>query len=157
MSPRWTTTISTALPISDLVLSALESGADIVGKRATFFHFEDGQEYCVRYPDSYHRWLWPSAHPSVCPSSAKVAGATMLVRSDAIRRFPFDERAPQGTDSLFQASCRAAGMTTYASDEFNFCYFRRTDNAGHLWQAQKAKILKDGFTLASFERSQVCA
>jgi glycosyltransferase involved in cell wall biosynthesis len=143
--------------VSDLVLSALESGADIVGKKATFFLFEEGQEYCFRHPGFHHRWLWPTSDPNFRPSSAKLAGATLFVKRDVIRRFPFDERAPHGTDVLFQLSCRSAGMTIYASDEFNFCYFRRPDSAGHMWRTRKAKILQDGFVLASFERSQLCA
>ena len=45
--------------ISDLLLAALESRADITGKKATFFHFEEGDEYCLRSPDLRRTWLWP--------------------------------------------------------------------------------------------------
>jgi glycosyltransferase involved in cell wall biosynthesis len=142
--------------ISDLLLSALESDADIVGKKATFFLFEDGQEYCFRHPGLHHRWLWPTCDQAFRTSSAKLAGATLFAKRNVIRRFPFDESAPHGTDVLFQAKCRSAGMTIYASDEFNFCYFRRSDSAGHMWRTRKAKILQDGLLLAPFDRSQLC-
>ena len=151
--------------VSDLLLSALESRADITGKKATFFHFEEGDEYCLRSPDLRHTWLWPVTDRSGCatvpstfsPHGSNVAGATILVRRELLLRFPFDERAPRGTDSLFQLVCRRAGLTIYASDEFNFCYRRRAGNRDHLWQVEKETILKSAHLLPAFDRSQVCA
>ena len=150
--------------ISDLLLSALESRADITGKKATFFHFEDGDEYYLRSPHLRHRWLWPATDDagscavpeSFSPHGANVAGATVFVKRDVLLRFPFDEAAPSGTDALFQLVCRRAGMTIYASDEFNFCYRRRAGNEGHVWQVSKDTILKSAHPLTSFDCSQLC-
>jgi glycosyltransferase involved in cell wall biosynthesis len=149
--------------ISDLMLSALESGADIVGKKAAFYHFEDGQEHCLRHPQLRNRWLWPWTDETgrvECPAIIKrngstAAGATLFVKSSVIREFPFDESAPRGTDTLFQLACRRAGLTTYASDEFNFCYLRRADIHEHLWQITKLGILKSAVLLPGFDRSQI--
>lgn len=150
--------------ISDLVLAALESGADITGKKATFYCFEDGQDYCFRGAEFRNRWLWPLTHErgqTICPDSistycSTVAGASLLVARDVIRQIPFDEAAPRGTDTIFQLACRRAGYTTYVSDEFNFCYIRHANVHQHLWQKAKSDILKDSIPLPGFELSQVC-
>lgn len=150
--------------ISDLLLSAIESEADITGKKATFFHFEDGDDYYLRSPDLCHIWLWPvtdefrscAVPSSFSPHGSNVAGATLFVKRDVLLRFPFDETAPRSTDTLFQLACRRAGMTIYASDEFNFCYRRRAGNEGHVWQVSKDTILKSAHLLASFDYGQVC-
>ena len=107
--------------ISDLVLSALESGADITGKKATFFYFEDGQTYFLRFPNCHDRWLWPSAIEhvdDVLPSdrlkfSASLTGGTLFIKRDVLREIAFDESAPRGTDGIFRTACRRAGMTIY--------------------------------------------
>jgi glycosyltransferase involved in cell wall biosynthesis len=150
--------------ISDLLLSALESRADITGKKATFFHFEDGDEYCLRSPALRHTWLWPISDsvgccivpPSFSPHGSNVAGATIFVKRDLLLRFPFDEQAPRSTDSLFQLACRRAGATIYAADEFNFCYQRRAGNDGHLWRVTKDMILNGAHLLPGFDCDQVC-
>ncbi len=141
--------------ISDLVLSALESGADILGKKATFFYFEDGQEYCIWHPDLHDRWIWPSADETPRGVSTKVAGGTLFTKSEVVREFPFDESAPHGTDALFQVACRRAGMTTYAADEFNFCCLRRMGNVGHLWRPKKEAILENAVVLPSFDLDRI--
>jgi glycosyltransferase involved in cell wall biosynthesis len=120
--------------ISDLLLSALDSGADITGRKAVFFYFEDEAECCFRSVDLRNRWLWPAADAGghcVVPDPIKrygstVFGATLLVKRDVLRRFPFDEDALHSTDTIFQLECRHAGMTNYASDELNFCAMRRS-------------------------------
>lgn len=150
--------------ISDLVLAALESGADITGKKAAFYFFEDGQEYCFRGAAFRNRWLWPLTHErghTICSDSistycSTVAGASLLVARDVIRRIPFDEAAPRGTDTIFQLACRRAGFTTYVSDEFNFCYVRHACVQQHLWQKAKSDILTDSIPLSGFELSQLC-
>jgi glycosyltransferase involved in cell wall biosynthesis len=143
--------------ISDLVLSALETGADVLGKKATFFYFEDGQDYCLRHPELFHRWLWPFTDVAARSTfSPKLHGATLFIKRDVIRDFPFDETAPHGTDAIFQRACRRAGLTIYASDEFNFCHLRRAGAEGHLWQITKEGVLEDAVLLASFDRSRMC-
>jgi glycosyltransferase involved in cell wall biosynthesis len=150
--------------VSDLLLAALESRADITGKKATFFHFEDGDEFYLRSPHLRHTWLWPVTDRSGCavipstfsPHGSNVAGATILVSRELLLRLPFDEEASRGTDSLFQLACRRAGLTIYAADEFNFCYRRRAGNVGHLWQVEKETILKSSQLLPAFDCGQVC-
>jgi glycosyltransferase involved in cell wall biosynthesis len=142
--------------ISDLVLSALESGADITGKKATFFYFEDGEEYCLWHSGLHNRWLWPPTNEIPRGVSSKLAGATLFMKHEVVRELPFDESAPHGTDSLFQQACRRAGLTTFASDEFNFCYLRRASNAGHLWRTTKKDILENALLLPAFAREKVC-
>ncbi len=150
--------------ISDLMLAALESGADITGKKAAFYYFEEGEEYCLRCGDLRNRWLWPLTDDDGCNvvpqkfarNGSNVAGATLLFRREAIRFFPFDEAAPRGTDTIFQLACRRAGLTTYVSDEFNFCYMRRAGAEGHLWPLSKRGMLKNAVLLPSFDREGIC-
>lgn len=150
--------------ISDLVLTALESGADVTGKKATFVNLRGGQEYCLRGSQFRNRWLWPltaEGGRNLCPRQiskycSTVAGATLFVKRDAVREFPFDETAPSGSDTMFQLACRRAGMTTYASDEFNFCYVRHPGAEGHLWKITRADLLRRGALLPSFDRGQLC-
>jgi tetratricopeptide (TPR) repeat protein len=149
--------------ISDLLLSALESDADITGKRAAFYHFEDGGEYCLKYPRLSNRWLWPGTGddgswvvPRLFWRGRTVAGATLFFKRDVLLRCPFDEIAPYGEDTLFQLACRRAGMTIYASDEFNFLYKRRAGNAGHLWKIRKDDFMQDACVFAQFDSRTLC-
>jgi hypothetical protein len=84
-------------------------------------------------------------------------GATLFGKRELFREFPFDESAPRGTDTLFQLACRRAGMTAYACDEFNFCYVRRSNADGHLWQITRRGILKNSVPLPGFDVSGLCA
>jgi hypothetical protein len=136
--------------ISDLLLSALESEADITGKKASFLHFDDVGDYYLQYPELRHRWLWPGTDETGCfmvpPTfsqlSAQVTGATLFVKRDLLLRFPFDETKPRSADALFQVTCRRAGMTIYASDEFNYCCRRRAGGEDHLEQVSKDAVLQ---------------
>lgn len=78
------------------------------------------------------------------------------MKRDVLREYPFDEVAPRGTDTLFQLACRRAGLTTYASDEFNFCYVRHAEGEDHLWQITKSNLLKKGVLLPDFDLTRLC-
>jgi glycosyltransferase involved in cell wall biosynthesis len=148
--------------ISDLLLSALESGADITGKKATFFYFEDGQTCYLRFPDRHDCWLWPPTDELSFRRSAKskysssLTGGTLFIKREVFRAIAFDESAPRGTDGIFGLACRRAGMTIYASDEFNYCYMRRVGGEGHLWQIKEENFLKSAIPLPSFQYGGVC-
>jgi hypothetical protein len=149
--------------ISDLLLSALESGADITGKKAVFYYFPDERELCFRSIELRHRWLWPLTDADglcVQPAAVRryastVLGATLLVKREVMREFPFDEHALRSTDTIFQLECRHAGITTYASDEFNFYIARQPEARGHLWPIAKENILKNAFVLPSSDPDQL--
>ena len=146
------------------MLPALECGTDITGKKASVFYFEDGRDYVLRGQRFRNRWLWPliddtgrAAGPArISRYASTVNGATLFVKRAAAREFPFDETVPSSTDTIFQLACRRAGMTAYASDEFNFCYQRRAGAEGHIWKTTKADLLKSGIVLPSFNRSELC-
>ncbi len=149
--------------IGDLLLSALESGADIVGKKATFFRFQDAKDYWFRGSNLRNRWLWPLTDEtgrSMCPdmlprSGSTVLGATLFAKREILREFAFDENSPSGTDTLFQVACRRAGKTIYAADEFNFCCMRHDNGEGHLWQKTRERFLENAVPLPSFDCSLV--
>ena len=59
-------------------------------------------------------------------------GGTLLLRRVLAEQLRFED-LPRSVDTTFLAKVRAAGLTVYAADRFNFVSVRRADPTGHTW------------------------
>lgn len=105
------------------------TGADIVGKLASYMYVEYADLTLLRFPEQEHRW------------TDFVLGPTIMANKSVFFKIPFESRTT-GEDSSFLRSASDAGYKIYASDRFNFRQFR--GQRGHTWQVESQQILSTG-------------
>ena len=106
--------------LTDLVRALDYSGADVVGKWAHLVHLESSGATLLRFEKAEHRFV------------EQVQGGTLLMRRTVAERIRFED-LPRRVDTTFLAKVRAAGLTVYAADRFNFVSVRRADTGSHTW------------------------
>lgn len=106
--------------LTDLVRALDYSGADVVGKWAHLVHLEGSGETLLRFGHAEHRFV------------EQVQGGTLLLRRGLAEQLRFED-LPRSVDTTFLAKVRAAGLTVYAADRFNFVSVRRADPTAHTW------------------------
>ena len=94
--------------LSDAVLAASFSGAELVGKGVSFVYFVSTETTALRETSPEHTF-----------TSSIVAGNTIFVQTDAVREVLF---APlvRGEDTDFQRRAMWAGCRIYSTDRFNY-------------------------------------
>lgn len=105
------------------------TGADIVGKNASYLYIKSYDVTILRFGHLEHRW------------TDFVLGPTIMAHRQIFEAIPFEARA-QGEDSAFLRSAVKAGYRIYASDRFNFRQYR--GGAGHTWAVDDQHILSTG-------------
>lgn len=123
--------------LSDLLLSAGCSAAEVVGKGAHFVHLSGSGAILRRFPQLEHRY------------THFVQGGTLLTGRDLAREVPFHD-LPRGVDTAFLADVRRGGGRIYSADRFNFVSFRDADGAGHTWPVGDYDLLGRGGRLEAF-------
>lgn len=114
--------------LSDEVLAASWSGADIVGK-GTYFTYLEGQNLLgVRNLAPEHAF------------TRLVSGATLLVRRSVFRDVRF-QAIRRGTDTAFLVDALNNDCSIYSTDRFNFILVRKGDTSGHTWQVPEEKFI----------------
>ena len=108
--------------LSDSVLAASFSGAEVVGKGMYFVHFEGTDITALRGNTLEHTF-----------TTAAIAGGTLFVQTDVIREIPFDSIS-LSEDTNFQRAADAAGCRIYAADRFNYIQVRMDQSSRHSWQ-----------------------
>ncbi|WP_405216956.1 glycosyltransferase [Agrococcus sp. Ld7] len=117
--------------LQDLLDSYLVSGAEIVGKAASYVHFE-GREQTIL-----------SARATENRFSTFVRGATLLLSTDVARRLRFGAgNRSEDTELLKRAV--AEGLSIYASDRFNYCVIRNRDLSSHTWRIDEDELFAAG-------------
>lgn len=109
------------------------TGADVVGKQASYMYVESYDATLLRFAEREHRW------------TDFVLGPTLVARRDLFLEIPFEARTT-GEDSAFLRSVIDAGHRVYASDRFNFRQFRGGDV--HTWSVQDQHIMSTGVVAA---------
>lgn len=105
------------------------TGADVVGKQASYLYVESYDVTLRRFAEREHRW------------TDFVLGPTIMAHRTVFLTIPFEARTT-GEDSAFLRSVLDAGYRIYASDRFNFRQFRGGD--AHTWTVQDGHILSTG-------------
>ena len=114
--------------LTDLVRALDYSGADVVGKWAHLVHLESSGATLLRFEKAEHRFV------------EQVQGGTLLMRRTVAERIRFED-LPRRVDTTFLAKVRAAGLTVYAADRFNFVSVRRADTGSHTWPISDKEIM----------------
>jgi len=114
--------------LTDLVRALDYSGADVVGKWAHLVHLESSGATLLRFEKAEHRFV------------EQVQGGTLLMRRTVAERIRFED-LPRRVDTTFLAKVRAAGLTVYAADRFNFVSVRRADTGSHTWPISDKDIM----------------
>ena len=115
--------------LSDSVLAASFSDAEIVGKGLFFVYFEAG--------DTTALFEWTSEHTFM----SFVTGGTLFIRTDVVRDILFDSISVR-EDTNFQRAATQAGCRIYAADRFNYIRVRKRGLLTHSDQTPNAEFLK---------------
>jgi len=113
--------------LADAVNALRFSGADLVGKKATYVHFGSKEALALRNAVDEHRWV------------DLVSGPTMVGVATSMRRVGFRALA-RGEDTDFQLRLRARGARIYSADRFNFLR-RRGVTGDHTWSVSDSELL----------------
>ena len=116
--------------LSDAVLAASFSDADVVGKGLYFVYFEATDTTALR-----------EAIPEHMFTSPVTTGGALLIRIDAVREIPFDSISLK-EDTNFQRAAVQAGYRIYSADRFNFVRARTSRLSNHSDQTPDAEFLK---------------
>ena len=116
--------------LSDHVLAASFSLAQIVGKGMYYVHFEASDTTALREIAPDHTF-----------TSSTLAGGTLFIQADVVRDIPFDSYSIS-EDADFLRSARIAGCPIYAADRFNYVRLRPRQLLSHSWQIPDSEFLK---------------
>ena len=115
--------------LSDSVLAASFSDAEVVGKGMHFLYLESS--------DTTALFEWTSEHTFM----SFVRSATLFIRADVVREIPFDSISMrEGTN--FQRAAARAGCRIFSADRFNFVQVRTHRLADHTTQTPEADLLR---------------
>ena len=117
--------------VEDIVNAVMFSGANLVGKAATYIYFESNNSTILTLEGSEHRY------------TDFVRGATFAGPRETFLRFRFPELG-LSEDSTVLKNIKSAGGTIYASDRFNFVVNRFADKDRHTWMADDMQLFATG-------------
>ncbi|MDK8482249.1 glycosyltransferase [Corynebacterium sp. MSK105] len=117
--------------IQDLVFAARYSGADLVGKAASYIYFEDRDATILTYESHEHRY------------TDFVRGATFAGPRETFEKFQFPELG-KSEDSTVLKEIREGGGLIYSADSFNFVVNRFANKERHTWTASDDQLFATG-------------
>ncbi|KAA9393087.1 glycosyltransferase [Kocuria coralli] len=109
------------------------TGADVVGKQASYMYVRGFDVTLLRFAEREHRW------------TDFVLGPTLMAHRSVFERHPFQARTT-GEDSAFLADVSQAGGRIYAADRFNFRQYRGGE--AHTWTVPDQHILSTGVVMS---------
>ena len=116
--------------LSDAVLAASFSDAEVVGKGLYFMYFEAVDTTALRQAIPEHTF-----------TSSVTTGGTLFIRTDVCREIPFDSISLK-EDTNFQRAAARAGCRVYSADRFNFIRVRTRRSINHSDPTPDAEFLK---------------
>ena len=116
--------------MSDSVLAASFSDAEVIGKGSFFMYFEESDTTALRENTPDHTFT----------SSALTVG-TLFIQTDVAREIPFDSISLK-EDTNFQRAAVRAGCLIYSADRFNFVRVRTRRLSDHADPTPDAEFLK---------------
>ena len=115
--------------LSDAVLAASFSDAEVVGKGCFFTYFEDSNTMALAEVAREHTF------------SYFVTGGTLFIREDVARKNPFDSVSIR-EDTNFLHAVAQAGCRIYSADRFNFLRVRTRRLSDHADRTPDSEFLK---------------
>ena len=122
--------------LSDMMLAANFSEAEILGKGTYFVHMKSKDVMGLRVVGRQHEF------------TDFVAGATLTARRDVLREIPFPDRT-KGEDSNLLKEASKAGCRIYSADVYNFLALREVEHSKHTWTIEDSEFLKNCRSLRS--------
>ena len=116
--------------LSDSVLAASFSDAEVVGKGMHFVYLEAPGTTALLEKTPEHTFTF------------FVRGATLFIRNDVVRDISFDSISIK-EDTNFQRTAARAGCKIYSADRFNFMQVRTRRLSDHTTQTPDAELLKE--------------
>lgn len=107
------------------------SGADLVGKAASYIYFENRDQTILTYAGHEHRY------------TDFIRGATFSGPRDTFLSNPFDEIGRSEDSSMLKRLMGAGGLI-YSADRFNFIVNRMADKAKHTWRVEDEDLFATG-------------
>lgn len=117
--------------VRDLRNAANFSGADLVGKAASYIYFEHQNATILTYGSCEHAY------------TNFVRGATFAGPKKTFQKYRFPEQS-RSEDSAMLKAIRKGGGVIYAADRFNFVVNRHVDKTRHTWLASDAELFASG-------------
>ena len=115
--------------LSDSILAASFSDAEVVGKASFFMYFEDAHTTALAEVAREHTF------------THFVTGGTMFIRSDVARDIPFDPISLR-EDTNFLHAATQAGCRIYAGDRYNFIRVRTDTLSDHADPTPNTEFLR---------------
>ena len=115
--------------LSDAVLAASFSDAEIVGKGSFFTYFEEPDLMALAEVTREHTF------------SFFVTGGTLFIRTDVARKNPFDPVSLREDTNFLHAAARA-GCRIYSADRFNFVRMRARRLSAHADRTPDSEFLQ---------------
>ena len=116
--------------LSDSVLAASFSDAEVVGKGSFFAYFEATDTTALRENTPEHTF-----------TSSTITGGTLFIRSDIVKDISFDSISLK-EDTNFQRAALLAGCRIYSADRFNLVRVRGRRLSSHSDPTPDAEFLK---------------
>lgn len=120
--------------VRDMVNAIFYSGADLVGKAASYIYFESQDSSVLTFAHAEHKY------------TDFVRGATFAGPIETFRRFRFNSTG-HGEDSSYLQQLKHAGAVIYSADRFNFCVTRSRDKSSHTWAVDDMALFSTGTEL----------
>ena len=117
--------------LSDSVLAASFSDAEVIGKGSFFMYFEESDTTALRENTPDHTF-----------TSSALTGGTLFIQTDIAREIPFDSVSLKKEDTNFQRAAERAGCRVYSADRFNFVRVRTRRLSDHSDPTPDAEFLK---------------
>lgn len=117
--------------IQDLFFAAQYSGADLVGKAATYIYFEELDSTVFTFKTFEHRY------------TSFIRGATFAGPRETFERHPFPSLGRSEDSGMLESIVKNGGLI-YSADRFNFVVNRFSDKMNHTWRVDDRKLFATG-------------
>ena len=121
--------------LSDSIMPFAYSSASIVGKLESFMYHQGTDKTYLRFANKSHKY------------QTLVLGPTIIAKREVFNKVRF-QNLSSGEDTAFLKDCIEAGFRIYASDKFNFIYWRSSNTKDHTWQPDDDVLLNNAIYFA---------
>ncbi len=122
--------------MSDSLLGFKYSSASVVGKLESFMFHEGTNSLYTRFENKAFRY------------QQLILGPTIIAKRKVFDSIRFQERS-RGEDTNFLKDCLKSGLKIFATDPYNFIYWRSADKTKHTWQPDDDELLKNAKKISS--------
>jgi len=116
--------------LGDSMLAFNYSSADVVGKLESYMYHQGTDSTYLRFENKRFRY------------QHLILGPTIIARRSVFDVVQFQERSVS-EDTNFLKDCIKSEFRIFATDPYNFVYWRAADKSKHTWQPEDDQLLKN--------------